>query len=169
MLDAFFFYAFATLILGGALATILQRNPVHSAISLICSLLGVSGIFLLQGAEFLSVAQIIIYVGGIMVLFLFVIMLADLHRIAKQSSFQKHWKAGVVTLVLAAVGIFSLLPFRSVLLATPASQTSGQPALGNSEAIGTALFQDYLLPFEIASLLLLAALIGSVVMAKKRI
>ena len=85
------FTCFALLTLGGAVLTITRRSAVHSAISLIVSLLGVAGLYLLQHAEFLFAVQIVLYIGGIMVLFLFVIMLVNLDEAAKQSQFNKQW------------------------------------------------------------------------------
>src|SRR5919202_2218927 len=90
-MDAFFFYTFALMTLVGAVLTITRRNAVHSAIWLIVSLLGVAGLYLLQRAEFLFATQIVLYIGGIMVLFLFVIMLVNLDEAARQSQFNKQW------------------------------------------------------------------------------
>ena len=89
LIDTVFFYAFALLTLGGGILTITRRNAVHSAISLIVSLLGVAGLYLLQHAEFLFAVQIVLYVGGIMVLFLFVIMLVNLDQAAKERQFNR--------------------------------------------------------------------------------
>jgi NADH-quinone oxidoreductase subunit J len=168
LIDTVFFYAFALLVLGGAILTITRRNAVHSAISLIVSLLGVAGLYLLQQAEFLFAVQIVLYVGGIMVLFLFVIMLVNLDQMAKERSSigngwwrWRRWRGGRGD--------------RLLLLSRAARSTSRSPAcrrpaaLGNTERWPTSLFSEYLLPFEIASILLLVAVVGSVVMAKKRI
>src|SRR5437763_14727290 len=94
MLTAILFYSFALLALGGGILTITRRSAVHSAISLIVSLLGVAGLYLLQQAEFLFATQIVLYIGGIMVLFLFVIMLVNLEEAAKQSQFNRQWALG---------------------------------------------------------------------------
>src|ERR671920_1893075 len=91
MLDTLFFYMFALLTLGGGILTVTCRNAVHSAIALIVSLLGVAGLYLLQKAEFLFAVQIVLYIGGIMVLFLFVIMLVNLDEAAKQKQFRGAW------------------------------------------------------------------------------
>src|SRR5437660_7662941 len=98
--DTVLFYTFAALVLGGAILTITRRNAVHSAISLIVSLLGVAGLYLLQQAEFLFAVQIVLYIGGIMVLFLFVIMLVNLDHAAKERQFNRQWLIG-----LAAAGL----------------------------------------------------------------
>jgi NADH-quinone oxidoreductase subunit J len=162
LIDTVFFYLFALLTLGGAVLTITRRNAVHSAISLIVSLLGVAGLYLLQHAEFLFAVQIVLYVGGIMVLFLFVIMLVNLDQMAKERQFNRQW-----ILALAAVaGYFFYRGQDSFRL----GEVGAAPAaVGNTEMLADVLFRDYLLPFEIASILLLVAVVGAVVMAKKRI
>jgi NADH-quinone oxidoreductase subunit J len=175
LIDTVFFYVFALLTLGGGLLTITRRNAVHSALSLIVSLLGVAGLYLMQQAEFLFAVQIVLYVGGIMVLFLFVIMLVNLDQSAKQRQFNGQWMVGLIA--VAAVGAeiawflyrgqgsFQLADAAGGL--STAAAATGAP--GNTEMIADVLFQEYLLPFEIASILLLVAVVGSVVMAKKRI
>jgi len=170
MTDAFLFYFFALLVLGGGIFTVTRRNAVHSAISLIVSLIGVAGLYLLQQAEFLFAVQIVLYVGGIMVLFLFVIMLVNLDQAAKQRQFNRQWL--VALLCVAAVGAEIVYFMRKG--ASAFQLPKPQPAItaateGNTEQIATVLFSQYLLPFEIASVLLLVAVVGSVVMAKKRI
>ena len=168
MIEAVFFYFFAALVLGGGVLTITRRNAVHSAVSLIISLIGVAGIFLLQQAEFLFAVQIVLYVGGIMVLFLFVIMLVNLDEAARMRQFNRQWLAALAALVLVGtkVGYFVWKGADAFLLPAPASAEAAQ--LGNTERIADVLFSQYLLPFEVASVLLLAAVIGSVIMAKKR-
>src|SRR5262252_8447496 len=108
MLTAILFYSFAVLVLGGAILTITQRNAVHSAISLIVSLMGVAGLYLMQQAEFLFAVQIVLYIGGIMVLFLFVIMLVNLDQAAKERQFNRQWLVALVAtgLVGAQVSYF---------------------------------------------------------------
>jgi NADH-quinone oxidoreductase subunit J len=169
LIDSIFFYLFALLTLGGAIFTITRRNAIHSAISLIVSLLGVAGLYLLQHAEFLFAVQIVLYVGGIMVLFLFVIMLVNLDQAAKERQFNRQWMVGLaaVAVVGAEIAYFFYRggsdSFQFGEAVAPASP------IGNTEAVADVLFSQYLLPFEIASILLLVAVVGSVVMAKKRI
>ena len=170
MLDTVLFYCFAAMTLLGGILTITRRNAVHSAISLIVSLLGVAGIYLLQQAEFLFAVQIVLYVGGIMVLFLFVIMLVNLDQAAKERQFNRQWLVALaaVAAVGAEVGYFLYRGKDAFHIAEgPAAAVAS--AVGNTELISDSLFSEYLLPFEVASLLLLVAVVGSVVMAKKRI
>jgi NADH-quinone oxidoreductase subunit J len=170
MLDTFLFYAFAVLVLGGAILTITRRNAVHSAISLIISLLGVGGLYLLQKAEFLFAAQVVLYIGGIMVLFLFVIMLVNLDQAARERQFNRQWPIALVAAALVGVQVGWFVvkgnPAFAIATTTMPGAAAGE---GNTEEIAKVLFSEYLLPFEITSVLLLVAVVGSVVMAKKRI
>src|SRR2546428_10277138 len=170
-MDTFFFYLFALLVLGGGVLTVTRRNAVHAAISLIVSLIGVAGLYLLQQAEFLFAVQIILYVGGIMVLFLFVIMLVNLDQQAKLRQFNGQWQVALACVAVVAGLVFYFLRqgAGAFTLARPAEMAAGAAAKGNTEMIADSLFSEYLLPFEIASVLLLVAIVGSVVMAKKRI
>jgi len=168
MIETFFFYAFALLTLGGAVLTITRKSAIHSAIWLIVSLAGVAGLYLLQQAEFLFVVQIMLYVGGIMLLFLFVIMLVNLDDAAKERQFNKQWWLGLGCAAVVALEVFYFIHkgAASFQLAQP---VPAAPAVeGNIQQLADVLFSQYLLPFEIASILLLVAVIGSVVMAKKR-
>lgn len=169
ILDAVFFYSFALLAIGGAILTITRSNAVHSALSLIGSLIGVAGLFLLQQAEFLFAVQILLYIGGVTVLFLFVIMLVNLDEAVKLRQFSGQWSlalAAVLGVGLLVVGGFSretLLP--SALPSAPAILAQN---VGNTERIADVLFSQYLVPFEAASLLLIVAVIGAVLLARKR-
>lgn len=169
MIDTIFFYVFALLTLGGGILAVTRRNAVHSAIWLIVSLLGVAGLYLLQHAEFLFVVQIVLYIGGVMLLFLFVIMLVNLDQAARERQFNRQWWLALacVLAIGAELVYFINRGAAAFRLAPPAEAT---PAIGgNTEHLADILFSEYLLPFEIASVLLLVAIVGSVVMAKKRI
>jgi NADH-quinone oxidoreductase subunit J len=170
MLDSIIFYFFAGVAILSAALMVTRRNAIHSAVFLITTLLATAGIFLQLRAEFLFIAQIILYVGGIMVLFVFVIMLVrldvPLHHITFR--FQK-WVAFFVAVALACeVGVmfWYVRQLPSAGLLTPPAPADKLPP--NSEQFAKVLFSDYVLPFEIASILLLVAMIGAVVMAKKR-
>ena len=167
MLDLILFYFFAALAIVSAVLVVTRRNAVHSAIFLITALLATAGIFLQLQAEFVFIVQIILYVGGIMVLFVFVIMLVNLDVTLRQMQFNRGWLVGLVLAVaLGAQLAYALFLGRSVQLTGP---TGGELSAQNTEQVSQVLFQSYLLPFEIASILLLVAMIGAVVMAKKRI
>jgi NADH-quinone oxidoreductase subunit J len=170
LIDTFLFYAFALLVLGGAVFTITRRSAVHSAMALIVSLVGVAGLYLLQQAEFLFAVQIVLYVGGIMVLFLFVIMLVNLDQAARERRFNKQWLVALAAsgAVGAQIGWF-LWKGAGAFRIAESTNPPIPPGTGNVEQVADVLFSEYLLPFELVSVLLLAAVVGSVVMAKKRI
>ncbi len=169
MLPQIAFFILAGLALVSSILVITQRNAVHSAIWLVVTLFSAGGIYLMLHAEFLFAVQIIVYVGGIMVLFLFVVMLVNLDVAGKQAQFSRQWPLGLFTvLVLVAELAYGLYPQsrRGFALAptSPAPMTGG-----NTQAVGLALYQNYMLPVEIASLLLLVAMIGAVIMAKRKL
>ena len=167
MLDQILFYFFAALAVISAVLVVTRRNAVHSAIFLITTLLATAGIFLQLHAEFLFIVQIILYVGGIMVLFVFVIMLVNLDVTLRQMQFNRGWLVGLVLAVaLGAQLAYALFLGRGMQLTGPAG---GELSAQNTEQVGHVLFNSYILPFEIASILLLVAMIGAVVMGKKRI
>lgn len=171
MVDSVIFYCFAGIAIVSATLMVTRRNVLHSAVFLITALLATAGIFLQLRAEFLFIAQIILYVGGIMVLFIFVIMLVRLDVALHQLQFtHRKWVALAVAVALGIEIGFAFFAVRSmpghglpVLNAAPADKLPP-----NTEAVAQSLFSTYLLPFEIASVLLLVAMVGAVVMAKKR-
>ena len=164
---AFLILAGAALI--SAILVITQRNPVHSVIWLIVTLFSVGGLYLTMHAEFLFAVQIILYVGGIMVLFLFVVMLVNLDVAAKQAQFSRRWQLALLTaVVLLAEFIYGLTKTRQGLdLAPP--MAAAAVSEGNTQAVGRSLYQTYMLPVEIASILLLVAMVGAVIMAKRKL
>ncbi len=168
MLDQVTFYFFATLAIIGAALVITSKNAIHSAIFLITTLLATAGIYLGLRAEFLFAVQIILYVGGIMVLFIFVIMLVNLDVAVRQVQFNRQTSVAIVL----AVTFAALVPAAIYLQAGKELKLPPRAApavMPNTETVGQVLFNQYMLPFEIASILLLVAMIGAVVLAKKRI
>ena len=160
-------YAFMVVAVVGALAAVAvvtARNVVHAALYLVVALASVGITFLLVGAEFIGWTQILIYVGAIVILFLFGLMLtkAPIGRDTLDHLPQNRIVGGVVALVIF-VGLASLM-----LRVWPVGSTqASDPAIGSTAAIGEVLFRDYVLPFEVVSFLLLAALIGAIVLARK--
>jgi len=167
MIDLITFWFFGGLAVLSGILVVTRRNPVHSAIFLITALLATAGIFLTLRAEFLFAVQIILYVGGIMVLFVFVIMLVDIEVAIRQIQFtRQRWVATLLVLALAGqIGLVFWVG-KEVFHLPPAQPGALEP---NTELVGQVLFQKYMLPFEIASILLLVAMIGAVVMSKKRL
>src|SRR5262245_39389548 len=152
MLNTVLFYALAALVLGGAILTITRLNAVHSAISLIVSLLGVAGLYLLQQAEFLFAVQIVLYAGGIMVLFLFVIMLVNLDQAARERQFNRQWMIGLAAAGLAGAQLgWFLIKGRDAFHVAETGMPGASAGEGNTELIADVLVRGYLLPFEIVS------------------
>jgi len=169
MLPQASFFVLSALALVSAILVITRRNAVHSAIWLIVTLFSVGGIYLMLRAEFLFAVQVILYVGGIMVLFLFVIMLVNLDVAVKQAQFSRQWRLALITsaILVAELAYAIYQGARGNGIALALSAPAATPELGNTQAVGLALYQSYMLPVEIASLLLLVAMVGAVVMAKK--
>jgi NADH-quinone oxidoreductase subunit J len=168
MADQITFYFFSFLAVLSAVMVVTRRNVVQSAIFLITALLATAGIFLQLHAEFLFIVQVILYAGGIMVLFIFVIMLINLDVSLHQIQFNRQWWVGLLlALGLGAELAVAIAVGRSGLpLGDPAPVEMLEPS---TQLVGKVLFGSYMLPFEIASVLLLVAMIGAVVMAKKKI
>ena len=168
MFDLAMFYVFAVLAIGAAILVVTRKNVIHSAIFMATALLATAGIFLTLHAEFLFIVQIILYTGGILVLYVFVIMLVNLDLALHQVQFNRRWYVGLLlTVVLGTQAFAAILMSRQSLYALPAAPV--QQLEPNTEQVAWGLFHTYVLPFEIASVLLLVAMIGGVIMAKKRI
>jgi NADH-quinone oxidoreductase subunit J len=162
----FFFYLLSGIMLIGGILVITRKNPVHSALALIVTLLAQASIYLMLYAPFVAGVQIILYAGGIMVLFLFVIMLVSIDRSVKERQFNRQWIVGMIA-ATALGGLFIAVFMKGKDIfpehALPVVEND------NTQKIATMLYGQYMFAFEIASLLLLVAIIGAVVMAKKRI
>ncbi len=170
MIETVLFVVIAAMTMASAVLVIVQRSAVASAIFLIITLFCLAGIYLLLQAPFIAVIQILVYAGAIMVLFLFVIMLLNLERekkIITRHRMQKVFGVFLGIILLAQIGMV----FNSVLL--EGSKGTFPPekvaVLGNTQVVARLLFTDYLLPFEITSVLLLVAIIGAIVLAKRQI
>jgi len=162
----FFFYLFAAIMVIGGIMVITRKNPVHSALALIVALLAQASLYLMLYAPFVAGVQIILYAGGIMVLFLFVIMLVSIDRSMRERQFNSQRVVGMIA-ATALGGLF-------IAVYTKGTNIFPEHALSvvvsdNTQKIATMLYGQYMFAFEIASLLLLVAIIGAVVMAKKRI
>jgi NADH-quinone oxidoreductase subunit J len=165
-MTAALFYFIAGLTIISALFVVLNRNPVYSAVMLVFCFFSLAALYVLLEAYFVAVLEIIVYAGAIMVLFLFVIMLINVGKeIAATSIIVKAKVLPFVLVVLFSLNIILLILWRNEGL----HQSNTISSVGSITAIGQALFTKYLLPFEIASLLLLVALIGTVYLAKERV
>ena len=158
------FYGFAGLLLACGLLVIVSRNPVTSAMFLVLTIISLSGLFVLLHAFFLAAVQIIVYAGAVLVLFVFVIMLLDL----KEEQRRKIKLFTIVAGLLAVGGILS-----AFLKSLPAVAPSGEEGKllheGDTQSLGRLLFTNYTLPFEVVSVLLLVAMIGVILLSKKKL
>jgi NADH-quinone oxidoreductase subunit J len=169
--DALLFYAFAAITVAGALMVVTQKNPVYSVLSLIAAFFGLAGLYVLLEAPFVAVAQIIIYAGAIMVLFLFTVMLLNAPREDAAEWDRSHplyrpmaVRVGAVLAILLALELGWALS-RTSGLAAAVNETSGDMTIAT---MGRKLFTEYMFAFEVTSILIIAAMVGAVVLAKKR-
>ena len=161
------FYLFAALTLASAVAVIFARNPVHSVLWLILAFFNAAGLMLLVGAEFIAMLLVIVYVGAVAVLFLFVVMMLDIDFTKLRSGFNRNLPFG---LIIAMVLVGEIIVAESARRTGPAISgvaipESGQP---NIVALGQLLYSRFLLPFELAGLILLVAMIGAIVLTHRR-
>lgn len=156
------FYGLAALVLGGAAWVAFSRNMLHSAVALLGTLAGVAGLYLYIGADFLGIAQLLIYVGGVLVLVLFAVLLTT--RIGDVRASNRSLGVALALPVVGAVGLGLVL----VVTRTPWDTTEAVAA-PTTERLGDAFLREYLLPFELASVILLMALVGAMVLARRAV
>ncbi len=167
------FYYMAAASVASAILAVTRKNPVHSMLWVLALFLHVAGIFLLLGAEFLAAVQVIVYAGAILVFYLFVVMLLDLPDEEARPRFGKHWPlAAAVGLSFAALAWLAraeaLDPVGSLVAPGAERVAAERPPQGSLSEIGMVLFGPFALPFEMVSLVLLAAIVGAVVLARRR-
>ncbi len=168
--EAIAFYTLAALILFFAVMVVSTRDTVHSVLFLVLDFLFVAALYVLLGAQFLAVIQILVYAGGIVVLYLFVVMLVNLKR-PPEAHQDPHRRtrlgfalAAMVLLELGAIAVYGYA------IPGPVAATTGAiPVSGNTQEVGWMLYTNYLIPFEVASMLLLVAMIGAIVLAKREL
>jgi NADH-quinone oxidoreductase subunit J len=167
LIAAIAFYLFATLTIASAVAVIFARNPVHSVLWLILAFFNAAGLMLLLGAEFIAMLVVIVYVGAVAVLFLFVVMMLDVDFSSLRSGFTRNLPFGLlIALVLLAEIIIAVSAWKAgpALSGREVAATT-QP---NIVALGQLLYSRYLLPFEIAGLILLVAMVGAIVLTHRQ-
>jgi NADH-quinone oxidoreductase subunit J len=166
MVEAAAFYILATLILGFGVLVVTAKSTVHSVLFLVADFLCVAALYVTLRAPFLAVIQVMVYAGGIVVLYLFVVMLVNLKRPPEAHSDPR--RLGRLGVVMAAAVLAELGAIFAVGWAKPAA-VEGTLNPQNVEQIGRALYADYLIPFELASFLLLVAMIGAIILAKREL
>ena len=151
----------ALVVVGSALGLVLKRNPIHGALFLVVNLGSIAALYLMLGAEFLAAAQVIVYAGAIMVLFVFAIMVLIPGKEETGPDPRRRYRLAAVPIGAALLAELTLIAFRR------GTAPPGPPMPGGVETIGRLLFTSYLFPFELTSLLLLAAMVGVMLLAKR--
>jgi NADH-quinone oxidoreductase subunit J len=168
--QAIAFYVLAAFILGFAVLVVSTSDTVHSVLFLVIDFLFVAALYVLLAAPFLAVIQVLVYAGGIVVLYLFVVMLVNLKR--PPEAHQDPHRRTKIGFGLAAAVLIELAAIAGYGYAYPApaaAATLSMPVAGNTERVGWLLYTSYLIPFEIASMLLLVAMIGAIILAKREL
>ena len=167
--EAIAFYTIAAFILGFAILVVTTKDTVHSVLFLVLDFLFVAALYVLLNAPFLAVIQILVYAGGIVVLYLFVVMLVNLKR-PPEAHMDPHRRTslgfGLAAAILLELGAIAIYGYAKPAY-TPTM--AAMPVTGNTEQVGWLLYTSYLIPFEIASMLLLVAMIGAIVLAKREL
>ena len=170
----YMFLVFGLMAVAGAVALVASKNAVHCVVGFLFAMRSVSGCYLCMNAEFVAVAQLLVYSGGIVVLFLFVVMLVEMTKYKEKGLFQLQTPYAVVAVAIGAaaiIGVFVSTYFGKAaavpLTLEPGLEEGLNVAAQNSQAVSRGLFAGYLLPFEILSVILLVALVGAVTLAKK--
>ena len=156
------FFVLAAMAILGAVSLIVQRHPIHSALSLIVVMIALAGLYLLMGAEFVAAVQIIVYGGAIMVLFVFVIMLLNA-GVEERTNFSKLAGFAGLPLAIALMGFLAAAVARS----TDRVQTYTTGTVAPTKALANLLFQNFVYPFELTSFLILVAILGAIVLAQR--
>jgi NADH-quinone oxidoreductase subunit J len=165
MLSAFFFYLFALFCIGAAFMVIATKSPVHAVLYLILAFFNAAGLFVLLGAEFLAMILIVVYVGAVMVLFLFVVMMLDVDFAQLRAGFIKYLPVGAtVGLLLLVELVFVVAAWITAPVLVSDAPTPPLAEMSNTEALGSVLYTDYVYLFEAAGLILLVAMIGAIVL-----
>jgi len=170
-LVAFFFYLFATVLLASAFMVIASRNPVHSVLYLITAFLNGAGLFMLAGAEFLALILVVVYVGAVLVLFLFVVMMLDVDFGALRTGFMQYLPVGTLVGIVLAIELIFVLGAYSLspeLVAAPAVPIPPPQEVTNTEALGQVLYTKYAFYFQVCGLILLVAMVGAIVLTLRQ-
>jgi len=161
------FYLFGLVTVLAALAVVTVRNPVHAALCLVLTFFSTACLWLLADAEFLAIALVLVYVGAVMVLFLFVVMMLDIDLVPLREGFVRAMPVGLVVAVVMLVEMLTLIGVRSMQLAPPENPAAAA-GMSNTTWLATALFSQFLLPFEVAALILTVAIVAAIPLTLRR-
>jgi NADH-quinone oxidoreductase subunit J len=162
------FYFLAAVTAGSALAVISVRNPVHAALFLVLTFFSSACVWLLAEAEFLAIALVLVYVGAVMVLFLFVVMMLDINTAPLREGFARYLPVGILVAVIMVAEMLALIGVQRFEQAFPQADPAAAAGVSNTEWIGRAMFTEYLYPFEIAAVVLTVAIIAAIALTLRR-
>jgi NADH-quinone oxidoreductase subunit J len=169
VIEILVFYLFATLVIASGVMTIASRNPVHSVLWLILAFFNAAGLFLLIGAEFLAFLLVIVYVGAVAVLFLFVVMMLDVDFAELRAGFARYWPLGFgFALVILAEIFFGAIAWNAGGIELAGRNAQAAAPQSNIVALGQLLYTRYLFIFEAAGLVLLVAMVGAIVLTRRK-
>lgn len=172
MVESLLFIIMSLITISCAIGVVIQKNPIYSAVFLIQTMVSIAVLYVLLHAEFVAAVQVMVYAGAIMVIFVFVIMLLNLNKESLESDRDKLplQKPAAITLGLILVVMIGIIMARSIYQGAEGEYPPEvMDKIGNTQLVGKMLFTKYVLPFEITSILLFAAIIGAIVLAKKQI
>jgi NADH-quinone oxidoreductase subunit J len=167
MLVSILFYTFGTILVAAALGVIVVRNPVHSALSLVLCFVTCAAIWLLIEAEFLAIVLVLVYVGAVMVLFLFVVMMLDVNVEELRSGFTKYAWLGWITAIVLVIEIVGVVTARTLGVDVTGGAAPLPADYSNTEELGSLLYTEYAYPFELAAVLLLVAIVAAIALTMR--
>jgi NADH-quinone oxidoreductase subunit J len=162
------FYILATVLVGAALGVVLSRNPVHAALFLVLAFFNSAALWLLLEAEFLGIVLVLVYVGAVMVLFLFVVMMLDVNVAQLREGFTRYAPLGVVVAGIMIAEIVYVVWVRHLGFDLGDAAPAVVPAVSNTKALGAVLYTNYVLPFQLAAVVLLIAIVAAIVLTMRK-
>ncbi|HRG14621.1 MAG TPA: NADH-quinone oxidoreductase subunit J [Pseudomonadota bacterium] len=166
--EVLLFYFLATVMVAASIAVVTLRNPVQCALSLVLTFFTCACLWLLLRAEFLAIALVLVYVGAVMVLFLFVVMMLDIKTLPGREGFTAYLPAGLVVATIMLAELIGLMGARKLMQGGGVRDVASEQGLSNTEWLGRTLFSDYILPFEIAAVILTLAIVAAVALTLRR-
>ena len=168
MLTEILFYVFAAVLVGAAIGVITARNPVHSVLFLVLCFFNAAVLWLLIEAEFLAIVLVLVYVGAVMVLFLFVVMMLDVNIEKLREGFARHAPLGVAVALIVVVELYYVLWVKRAGVDVTGGVAPLPEGYSNTEAVGAVLYTDYVYPFQLAAVVLLIAIVAAIALTMRR-
>jgi NADH-quinone oxidoreductase subunit J len=167
VLTTILFYVYASVLVGAALGVVLSKNPVHAALFLVLAFFTSAVLWLLLEAEFLGVVLVLVYVGAVMVLFLFVVMMLDINPATLREGFTKHAPLGALVALIMIAEIGYVVWAKHLGFDLSGAAPAAAAGYSNTKALGAVLYTDYLLPFQLAAVVLLVAIVAAIVLTMR--